>query len=290
MEKIDQERNLVKRYLLGELRGEERERLEERYITDHEYREEVLMIENELIEEYLAGLLPDEEKERFTTHYLSTPRQIQKLKIAKAFNRHFSAKEVAPQPVREPPYRAKNEGGGFLRFRRFGNPLAALSLAALLLIISGISWVAVERWRQQGQLGQRQGGGRDFRQELGRLNNPRSPFGPADFTLTLSPVAIRGAGEMPRVTLPAHSGVAEVLLILPADEYESYRALLRREKDSETYVINGLKAKATDSGKVVSVKIPAEMLTRGDYLSEISGVTPEGAFEGVADYSFRISD
>ena len=86
MNRNDKDGLSIRQYLLGHTSGEEREQLEERFISDPEYNEEMLAIENELIEDYLANALSDEDRKSFTEHFLSTPQQIQKLKIAEALH------------------------------------------------------------------------------------------------------------------------------------------------------------------------------------------------------------
>jgi hypothetical protein len=46
----------------------------------------------------------------------------------------------------------------------------------------------------------------------------------------------------------------------------------------------------SNDGRFVPVRIPAAHLAPGDYFLELAGLTPAGAFEGVADYRFRISN
>lgn len=85
--------NEIKEYLLGGLGEGARQEIEERILLDRGFFEQVMMAEGELIDEYLSGSLPEEE--RFTNHFLSTPRQRQKLEIARALTRYAAESESA---------------------------------------------------------------------------------------------------------------------------------------------------------------------------------------------------
>ena len=56
--------DLATRFLLGELSEEERTQVEERFLADNEFFEEVLSAEDALIDQYLLGRLTGEQRER----------------------------------------------------------------------------------------------------------------------------------------------------------------------------------------------------------------------------------
>jgi hypothetical protein len=300
MKRNDKDELSIRRYLLGYSSGEEQEQLEEHVITDSEYREQVLVIEDGLIEDYLANDLSEEDRKRFVEHFLSTPQQMQKLKIAEALNKYFSVEAAAhsppltpesPQPTGAEPLRAS-----FLR----RNPLAAFALAAaVLLVVFGGAWLLIDRWRGHGPVVQEQERDREFQRELERLNKPQgsngSPSTPEPpkaeaLTLTLSPVTLRGGGDLPVVVLPTRADAMELLLVLPAGEYKSYRVVLQKSGDAPRFTVDRLAAGTTESGKAVILKIPIKYLSRGDYILELSGSNAEGRFEPAGGYSFRVLD
>jgi hypothetical protein len=83
--------------------------------------------------------------------------------------------------------------------------------------------------------------------------------------------------------------VVELLLILPADNHASFRAVLHPGGDPESYAVANLAAGITNSGRVISFKVPARLLTRGDHSIEVLGLNADGTSESVADYSFRVN-
>src|SRR6185437_9561651 len=96
MKEIKQEQKVIMQYLLGRLDEATREQVEERVISDGKYKEAVLIIEDELFEHYLAGTLSDTDRDMFRRHCLSSPTQLQKLKIARAWNE--CVKQNPPPP------------------------------------------------------------------------------------------------------------------------------------------------------------------------------------------------
>ncbi|HEX7150358.1 MAG TPA: zf-HC2 domain-containing protein [Thermoanaerobaculia bacterium] len=74
----------ITRYLLGELRTEEQERLEQQYFTNPEMLALVEATEDDLIDSYLRGELSDEERARFESHFLRSRRRRERVKTAEA--------------------------------------------------------------------------------------------------------------------------------------------------------------------------------------------------------------
>jgi anti-sigma-K factor RskA len=65
----------ITRFLLGELSDDERAQIEQRFLSDNEFFEEVLSAENALIDQYLLGQLSDEQRKRAELLFQSSPRQ-----------------------------------------------------------------------------------------------------------------------------------------------------------------------------------------------------------------------
>lgn len=65
-----EDRQLITRYLLGEMDEDEMRGFEERYFADDELFAEMLVVEAELIERYVGGELSREECKRFEQYFL----------------------------------------------------------------------------------------------------------------------------------------------------------------------------------------------------------------------------
>src|SRR6185369_8091796 len=99
MKDIEREQYLIRQYLLGGLNDDERDQLEQRVITNPDYKEEVLITEEELLEEFVTGALSAPEAESFTKMYTSSPGQWRKVKIAQALNTYALKHAPVAQPV-----------------------------------------------------------------------------------------------------------------------------------------------------------------------------------------------
>src|ERR1044071_1921635 len=83
------EREEIKKYLLGGADDAGRERFEKRVIADLDYKDVVLMVEDELMEDFLADRLSQGERRDFVKHLLATPQQRQRLEELRALHDYF---------------------------------------------------------------------------------------------------------------------------------------------------------------------------------------------------------
>src|SRR5215213_8421894 len=176
----------IRRYLLGELSDSEREHVEERLISDGDYKEEVLTVEEELLEDYLAGVLSPPERELFHKNYLSAPLQKQKLRIAQALGKY--AAQTSVQTLKTVASQSWIER--LLNVLRFHNGLMQLSWAVLVLIVVlAAGWWIVKTFRSDGN---------ELQAELTRLNGPQSTVltpGSSVASGVLPPLSVRESGR-----------------------------------------------------------------------------------------------
>lgn len=134
-----QDRQEIRLYLLGQLEPELRsQRVEERMLTESDYYEELIIIEDEVIEEYVAGRLTPDERVSFEQHFLSAPERVRKLRFARLFSDYVAAAPVAQTP----PARARVRLPALLR-PLFAAPFrAAATVAAVLVVCSLPVWMA----------------------------------------------------------------------------------------------------------------------------------------------------
>jgi hypothetical protein len=279
MRDIDKEQPTIKQYLLGHLDEEERQRFEEQFVTDPEFREVALIVEGELLDDYLAGLLPPGERERFVSHYLSAPRQIQELEFAKALREYAIQGEatVLALDAEAPPTKTHHKVINLLLGRR---GLPALAGVALLLIALAISWNLVGRQLLGDQHA-------DLNAEVALLNR-QSRKGESPLTVTLTHVRSRAAQQGQKVSIPSGMNIAELQLNIPSQQYQSYQATLLVNDGPEVFTVGGLQAEDTDGGRVIRLRIPARLLAPQDYILSLRGLTAGGQFDDVAEYFFRV--
>jgi anti-sigma factor RsiW len=80
----------LRRYLLGDLAGAARERVERRLLTEPDFLEELLVGEEELIDEYVGGQTSAGDRLKFERHFLSTPERRRQLGFARALSRYVA--------------------------------------------------------------------------------------------------------------------------------------------------------------------------------------------------------
>jgi CHAT domain-containing protein/tetratricopeptide (TPR) repeat protein len=122
----------IREYLLGNLAGEEeRERVEERLLTDDEYFEELEIVKGELIDEYVGGALTNAERERFEQHFLTTRDRHRDVRLAEGVKEYAAKKKRADEKLDRVRPR--------LSWARAFSA-SPLVVAATLLVVAGLSF------------------------------------------------------------------------------------------------------------------------------------------------------
>ena len=277
MELEENEQETIRRYLLGQTPLEDSSKVEERLLTDGEFYQELLIVEDELIDQYLSGELSEPDRKGFEPHFLLPPERQQKLRFARSLKKYVSSVGTAQLhesiATTESSEAAKEVGGPVPKKRRFfsfmpvRNPIISYALAAaILLIFGGASWVVFNNWRTPAP------------REPGRV-----------LAVVLTPGLTRDNGEIKKIPVPPGIDTVELQLqIASVDQYQSYRALLQTTEGVEKLRVDDLKATTIGPSVVVRLQLTAGLLTRGDYYVKLSGLTPRGEYEDVGRYSFRV--
>lgn len=310
---------LIVQYLLGDLSEQEKVRLEQQYFDDDDFFEQLLVVEGDLIDGYVRGELSGLERERFETHVLASPRQRQRVEIARALVEYATESPVAASPAEERRkpvvwWRSLLDGLGAK------NRAMAPAFAAAVLVILVGGWLFVietvrlrnqvkhiqadraetlkherELLRQLSEQGQHND---QLAAELQRertqrelleqeLANPQR-LTLSTITFVLTPGLVRGASEPKRLIIPRGADLVRMRLDLDRDNYKSHRAVLETIDGKRFWSSGSLKAQPTSSGKVATLTLPASLFTRGDYILTLSGVNAVGSLENVAEYYFNV--
>ena len=84
MQGTETDESVIRRYLLGELPEQEQTAVEARYFLDDAFFEQLVAAEKELIGKYLRGELGSEDHERFQRRYLTVGYRRKMVESAKA--------------------------------------------------------------------------------------------------------------------------------------------------------------------------------------------------------------
>ena len=279
MKDIERERLLIRQYLLGELDENDQEQLEQRVITNPDYKEEVLITEEELLEEFVNGTLSLRELESFNRMYSSSPAQRRKLKIARALNKYASEHLPVVQPVAQ-----KRRARSLIKLFSTKNRFHQLSLAALILLV--ISGAILAYWLISHQKSA------DY-DALLRLNQFGSELLQPDSTLIpveLPPLLFRGTGKPQNISITKQTRTVQLWLPDPSGGAYPFRAVLKRNDGSEVFTLEDLRARQIDQQSMLVLQIPAEMLKPQRYQLEIFEKRADGTFDVPSTYSLNVTE
>jgi hypothetical protein len=264
------EHETTRLYLLGKLDENKQAQIEERLLTDDTFYDELSIAEDELTDQYLANELSDEERRGFETHFLSAPERRQKLRFARSLRRYVSqATGTSAEENEEPLFaragdtvKPRSKKRPFLSFLPIQNPAIAYSL--VLLAVIGISWTVFNNLRP----------------------TPRKPGN--ILAVTLTPGLTRESGETKTIHIPPGTDSVQLQLELVSDEYQASRAELLTSEGASLFVKEDLKPESEIGKKIINLTVPAGLLKRDDYRVKLGGRRPDGSYEDIGGYAFRV--
>ena len=256
--------NEVRRYLLGELEEAEQERIELRLLTDPAFGEEFDTVVDELTDQYVRDELTVDERKRAEEHFLSTPERREKLEFATELLSQADAKRgeraersqvAAVRPIVAPATPSLLDQ--IRAFWRRPSLAQGGLIAAVLLVVVGLVFVLLSFGSSS---------------EYMALNVPLSS---SDRAESVAPVSAQLAG-------------AGLELILPLPEQaKDFKDLSLKLSDENGVERDLTIAERTD--QAIKVRIPANWLSRGSYVIQLSRVKPDGSAERVrGSYNFVV--
>jgi hypothetical protein len=274
------------RYLVGRMDPQEQERIEQRYLSDPEFHEELRATERDLIDQYVHGELAD--AEAFERNFLSSPQRRQRVEFARALMQSLETGSV----------RADGEARDRERWwppALFTSSWAWQFAAASVVILVG-GWLVLN-WEGQPPAEQIAEAPRQPTQPSAQpapSNEsphpaPPSPPGAAPIpiaTFVLVPTLTRDSDQTPTLAIARDRDVRFQLSLEPGD-YESYRVVVQTAESEEIWRQDGLKIVRTSSGDAIIVTLPGARFSDRDYIVRIGGVSVRGDVENAASYYFR---
>jgi hypothetical protein len=188
--------NVVRKYLLGELTNNERERVEECLLVNDEFFNRLTTledaVEDELIDQYVNGELTGRERETLERLFLSSAARREKLHLAKDLNEYASAVAAADAqtlaPVRDHPTRWWHT---LLAFRNLSRPLVGVSVVLLIAMVS-LTWLFFRTRKLESELRQLRAGEQSLPMEVEKLKEQLEQLRARDVELTAN---LRAAEE-----------------------------------------------------------------------------------------------
>lgn len=256
----------IRRYLLGTLTEQERDTFEQALLHEDDIFRRLVVVEDELIDECADGALTEAERTGFLRYLSGLPARQRELQVASALRTREARQPIATDPT-QPDFRPS-----FLKARVW-------SIAALVLVMVGASYSLHIITRLSTEL------------DTGTAEDPRiSASGVEDArAFILRAGTLRTSGEMQKVELAPGSAFVELGLDVASNDHASYRAALYDADAAELFAADGLDARSGDAEILVSLVVPQDPLSPGDYFIVLSGKAATGELEAVARYDFRLS-
>jgi hypothetical protein len=221
----------ARRYLLGQSSEEECAAIERQYFADATALDRIAAVEDDLVEDYLAGRLAADERDGFEKHYLASPQ-------------HRTRVETIRRLIAMP-----GEGR-----RRVRSSFRYLAIAATLLMSVGVLWRVVPRRPENA-------------------GPPERPVTSAQpdrriFAVSLSPIAVRSAGNSQGVVIPAGTDV--VALQLEGDtgpaKAANARAVIQTVAGDAIWQGPASSPPDLPAGVIARFDVPASRLGFDDYI------------------------
>jgi hypothetical protein len=319
-DEVDNEKLLV-RYLLRSLPEEEQLEVEGMFLSNDQYYERLLALENELFYDYAQGKLSPGERHQFEKHFLTSERNRRKATFASALAQKMS--EAAPGETARPHFADRKAQSPWQSLKsRFSLQSVAVrfSLAALAVVLLGSSWLVIEIVRLRTELDQLRAERTDreerlqqqtqqeraradelnlqlareldenamLKQELNKVQDGQGERLPSVFSFVLAPSFVRGeASSLKKLYVPPGMRMLNLQLNLKEEvEYQSYQATLLTAEGIEKWNQNRLRATRRGSGQAIVLKLPAGALEEGDYELRLKGLAPDGTLEETGEYYY----
>ncbi len=298
-------KDLLRRYLLGSLSEGEREEMERVHTTNDAHSEALQSAENDLIDAYVCQELSAEQRLQFESHFLDSPERRTRVEIARMLMSSEIREKVPVGPILEekvPPI-----GLRWLFSLATGFAAAGAAVALIFFMVQNqrlrnelvLSRSAqTELQNRIDTLQQQKTQGALLAQAQGEhANLPASPV----VSLMLSPGLLRRSGGSQQSSVlalpPDASAVVLMLRLEPtgfatSSETKSarYDVVLETVEGRKLRVLRGLgRRQAPDGGTMVSARFPSQLFSDGDYLVTLLLLTAEGERKELASYSFSVA-
>ena len=275
---------LLVRYLLGRVDPQEQERIEQRYLSEPEFHEELKATERDLIDQYVHGELPDPKE--FERQFLSSPQRRQKVEFARALRQSLAAASLGDAGAVPDLARPKTSASVWT-WRLAAAAVLVIIGAALLVMWQGR--VATNQIANQAPPQPAQGVSPPTPNAEPGPETPSPPAAPGIrvATFVLLPSLTRDGDETRTLAIAPGVDVRLQLTFEPGD-YDTYRVDMRTADGDEIWRGDGLRTIRTTSGDAVVITVPGTRLGDQDYTIRINGVSARKEIELAATYYFRV--
>jgi hypothetical protein len=298
---------LITRFLLDELSPEERTKIEERFLTDNEFFEQLLSAEESLIDRYIGGRLDTDQQERARKLFQSSPARRDDMEFTKELVSSLRQARAGTSHIAK--YGPPLTSPGWTNVSRFG--LVILLVVGFAAVAGAIylysqkrklesELLALERTNQESRdrlaeearsraESERQLAiERENRLKAEELLAQSQPYRAESFSVLLAPTSLERGGNGRLVTLKPQTQRVQFQLELDKSwHYSQYQLVITTFDGHVVRSENAIDARQIKQGRVV-VTLSSSLLKYNDYRIELKGRLDNGTFVHVADYVFKV--
>lgn len=285
---------LLIRYLLGESTEEERTQVEQRFLSDNDYFEQLLVLEEMLVDQYARGTLSAVQQKSFKRSSVSERKR--SVEDTKQLLADLRAKKRAAGRTT----RTRNS----IFERSYRVPAVLAALAVMLLVV--LPWLFVLSLKhrlnqtQEALNAERRGANESIdaerrlrlsaQEELENRSNGRQEDGKLLF-VQLQPYREERSGSGSELSVIKRTGLLQVAILELSLEnqrrFKSYQVKIAPIENGGPVVVSGLMPEKDVS--ILKVPIAVNGLRPGDYNLSLFGEDDNNVLVALDAYSFRIS-
>jgi hypothetical protein len=310
-------------YLLGKLSDSEAALLEEKYFADDSVFDNIEIAEDELIDAYVRNRLSAEDRKQFETKLLGSERIAERVEFARLLSKSGFSRPVNDESSKVSWWR------GLFDFSLTPNPAMSGAVAGVaFLIVLGIPgslvWMqlrnestrlaleraAIEQQKQQlaQEIADRQSKTNQLatdlqsakeqqerlQQQLQAMSEQLATTSQQSTISTIAstllfPYSTRSPGQANELIVRPSASTIELKLALEADEYKVYQATIKSAGNPNVFTRQRLRSRRSGQDRIIILQFPSGSVSSGEYSISVSGLTPSGTYDPVADYRVRLS-
>lgn len=279
-EQLDKQEEVIRNYLLDWLDETAILEIDERILTEPEFYDNVLLIEQEMLEDLVAGRLDPKEQAQARQIY-QLPGNREKLdfavnlyQAAERYHHQESAAQIKAEQVQTTDNSRREKFLGWFNCPRL---IAAGSFLVIVGVVLGWHFFLSKRAVSE--------------RELARLNQARPNLVNNEKLreLKLPSDSVRTSDLMPKIIISASDEIIIFQLSVINDSSETYEATFQDDQGNELFLVSGLKLQNIEGANYVYVLAPASFFHSGDFQINLQGRSVMGSLTKAGNFTFRVS-
>lgn len=324
MTKESEKEVLITRYLYGELNEEEQDRVEQQFLTDNQFFEQMLSVEDGLIDDYVRSQLSDHERKKVEELLQSSNREKREIdSVNNLIGVLRKARSMDTVRVEIPSRRRSLftlpsvRGSGkqfsfalllFLVIFCLGLAVWNIALQNKLLDIQARHAELQKETEELRQRADSQGDDSDrlgrriedahrksdqIEQEVNALKESRATTTANDtFTLALTMQSFTRSGDraaFKEIRLGQGTNWIKIIIDTGEADFESFGVTIETFGGDELWSREDLKPARAKSGRI-EIVLTARLFSKEDYNLMLKGRRADGSTVNIGDYSFRVKE